>query len=324
MRRALPGALSATLLMGVAGALHAQTTPEALGWLRKIYEATQKLSYSGTFVYQQGDRSETSRITRLVERDGATERLEVLDGRPRVIVRTRDAVRCYYPGSRRVKVDRGGDLRTFPALLPEQVASLAENYTITMGETARVAGYDCRAVMLAPKDDLRYGYQLWADAATGMLLKARTVNDKGAVVEQFTFTQLDIGNVERDRLKLARIAGNWRVEDAAVVPVEGSQSGWRMAADLPGFRRVAEVRRRLRESRLVHQVVFSDGLAAVSVFIEPLEGRREPVRVGLANMGAINMYRREVANHLVTVVGETPAASVQRIGNTVEYRGPAN
>jgi negative regulator of sigma E activity len=44
--------------------------------------------------------------------------------------------------------------------------------------------------------------------------------------------------------------------------------------------------------------------------------------MGLASMGAVNVYTREVANHLVTVVGEAPAASVQRIGNTVSYRPP--
>ena len=68
--------------------------------------------------------------------------------------------------------------------------------------------------------------------------------------------------------------------------------------------------------------MYSDGLAAVSVFIEPLEGRRDPVRTGLANAGAINIYTREVANHMVTVVGEAPAVSVQRIADAVEYRRP--
>ena len=82
------------------------------------------------------------------------------------------------------------------------------------------------------------------------------------------------------------------------------------------------MKRRLGESRSAGQVVYSDGLAAVSVFIESLEGRSDPVRTGLASMGAIHIYTREVANHMVTVVGEAPAASVQRIANAVEYRRP--
>jgi sigma-E factor negative regulatory protein RseB len=95
-----------------------------------------------------------------------------------------------------------------------------------------------------------------------------------------------------------------------------------MGADLPGFRKVIEVTRMLRETQPVGQVVFSDGLAAVSVFIEPLAGRADTPPMGLASVGAVNVYTREVANHLVTVVGETPAVSVQRIGNAVAYHPP--
>jgi sigma-E factor negative regulatory protein RseB len=76
----------------------------------------------------------------------------------------------------------------------------------------------------------------------------------------------------------------------------------------------------LRDAHPVGQMVFSDGLAAVSVFIEPIPVQAAQSRIGISSMGAVNVYTREVANHLVTVVGETPAASVQRIGNTVEYR----
>ena len=95
-----------------------------------------------------------------------------------------------------------------------------------------------------------------------------------------------------------------------------------MRADLPGFRKVVEIRRMLRDSQPVGQVVYSDGLAAVSIFIEPIAGRTEAPRLGLASVGAVNVYTREVANHLVTVVGEAPAASVQRMGNRVEFRRP--
>jgi sigma-E factor negative regulatory protein RseB len=99
-----------------------------------------------------------------------------------------------------------------------------------------------------------------------------------------------------------------------------SRDGWSVGAELPGFRKIVEIRRMLRNAQPVAQMVYSDGLAAVSVFIEPLTGRTEAARIGIASMGAVNVYTREVANHLVTVVGEAPAASVQRIGNTVQYR----
>jgi len=299
-----------------AGAAEAQS-PETLGWLRKMYDASQKLSYSGTFVYQQGARSETSRITR--HGAGDIERLEVLDGRPREIVRTRDTVRCYLPDRQVVKVERRAADRNFPALVPEQVGALARHYDISLGETRRIAGFDCQAVLLTPKDNLRYGYKLYADASTGMLLRAVTVDASGETIEQFSFTQLSIGNVTREMVRTRHSAGGWRIDHAEASPAQ--LAGWSLSAELPGFRKIVELKRRLGESRPVGQMVYSDGLAAVSVFIEPLDAaRKEAQRTGLASVGAIHIYTREVANHMVTVVGEAPAVSVQRIANAVEYR----
>ena len=51
------GAYALTLAL-ISGAVQAQA-PETLAWLRKIQDAAQKLSYSGTFVYQSAGRSET-------------------------------------------------------------------------------------------------------------------------------------------------------------------------------------------------------------------------------------------------------------------------
>lgn len=313
-------ALGAVLLCAAAGL--AQAAPDALDWLRKIHQATEKLSYTGIFVYQQAGRTETSRISRLADADGGVEKLEVLDGVPREILRTRDEIRCYLPESQTVKVDRRRDQRGFPALLPQQVTGLAEHYAITKGQVQRVAGFDCQVLVLTPKDDFRYGYELWADQRTGMLLKARAFDGSGKTVEQFTFTQLTIGSFPRERLRPLRAARGWRVEQAGVAPADLARSGWTMAADLPGYRKIVEIRRMLRDAQPVGQVVYTDGLAAVSVFIEPIAGRTEPARLGLASMGALNVYTREVAEHLVTVMGDAPAESVQRIGNTVEYRRP--
>lgn len=305
------------LLALSAGLAHAQS-PEALAWLRKIHDATQRLSYTGTFVYQHGGWSEASRITRNAAAD--IERLEVLDGAPREIVRTRDTVKCYLPDSRVVKVDRRSADRSFPALLPERIGTLAQHYDIELGETRRIAGFDCQTVVLGPKDNLRYGYRLYADVKSGMLLKAVTFDPEGNEVEQFMFTQLVIGGVSRQQVRPSHAAREWRVEDTGAQPAH--LAGWGLSAELPGFRKIVELKRVIGRSRPAGQMVYSDGLAAVSVFIEPMEGRQDPVQTGMASVGAIHIYTREVANHMVTVVGEAPAASVQRIGNAVEYHQP--
>ncbi|HYD55684.1 MAG TPA: MucB/RseB C-terminal domain-containing protein [Burkholderiales bacterium] len=310
----------ALALVIAASATFAQAQPpEALAWLRKVHDATQGLSYKGTFVYQQDGRTETSRITRYAGPGGGTEKLEVMDGVPREIVRTREGVRCYFPDSQVVKVDRRTPERDFPGLLPERVTALARYYELSLGGRHRVAGFECQEIVLKPKDDLRYGQRLYADTRTGMLLKAVTVDAAGRPIEQFTFTELTLGGVTKDMVKPRHSAASWRIEDAAAAPAQ--LPGWSLSRELPGFRKVVELKRRLGEARPVGQMVYSDGLAAVSVFIEPLEGRPS-VRTGLASMGAIHIYTREVADHMVTVVGEAPALSVQRIADAVEYRRP--
>jgi sigma-E factor negative regulatory protein RseB len=318
----LSRALGALVLCAAASWAHAQTSPDAVAWLRRIYQATEQLSYTGTFVYQQGERTETSRIAHLAGASGGTEKLEVLEGAAREILRTRNEIRCYLPDRHLVKVEPRGDPRAFPAVLPEQVTALSEYYAITMGHTGRIAGFDCQAVELKPLDEMRYGYRLWADTRSGMLLKAQTFKPDGAIVEQFTFAQLDIGAVARDRLRPPRMAKKWRVEQAAVAPADLASMGWQLEPAVPGFRKVVEIRRMLRDSEPVDQVVFSDGLAAISVFIEPKSKRTEASRDGLSGMGAVNVVTRHIADHLVTVVGETPVVSVQRIADGVSYKKP--
>jgi sigma-E factor negative regulatory protein RseB len=309
-----------------AGALLAQgvQAQDGAGWLQRIYNASQKLSYAGTFVYQHGGQSETSRITRVVESTGARERLEALDGVPREILRTGDDVVCYLPTSMTMKVDKQPGVRSVPAILPEKPKDLTENYTIRKGEVERIAGHDCQVLVLEPKDNLRYGHKLWADVGTGMLLKAKTFNDHNEVMEQFAFTQVQIGgHIDREQLK-SRFArkGQWHVEDAVASEANLSQAGWTIRNQPPGFRKVTEMTRTLGGLPGVGHIVLSDGLAAVSVFIEPSAVKPVPLPSDSARQGAINVYVRQLGAHRIVVVGEAPAQSVRSIGNAVEYRKP--
>jgi len=309
-------------LLPASGAL-AQTDPVALQWLERIYTATQTLSYTGIFVYHHGQQVETSRITHVVEASGPRERLEALDGVPREIIRTRDEVVCYLPGSMKVKIDRQPGQLGFPRILPAQIKELGENYHITRTGTERVGGYNCQIISLQPKDRMRYGHRLCADVSTGMLLKAKTFNENNEMVEQFAFTELKIGGaIARDQLKsrYLRESRGWRVEDSAAENANLAEAGWSMRARPPGFRTVTELVRTLGGTSGVGHIVLSDGLAAVSVFIEPT-GNKQPVpQAGLVRQGAMNVYTRQVGNHWITVVGEAPLESVKYIANAVEYR----
>jgi len=323
MRSVLLAAAFAAGTVTCSGAALAQGS-DALQWLQRIYSATERLSYTGTFVYQHGEQVETSRITRIVDASGVHERLETLDGTPREIVRVNEEVKCYLPQTMTLKIDRQLDTRPFPAMRADPRA-LAEHYTIRKAETERIAGHDCQAIVLEPKDKLRYGHKLWADVATGMLVKAKTLNERNEVIEQFAFTQLQIGGrIGKDQVK-SRFAGkgrDWRIESTGMVPADLAQHGWLLGPLPAGYRKVTEMRRNVGASTDVGHIVLSDGLAAVSVFIEPLTSKTPQTPLGLSRLGAMNLYIRRVHEHLVTVVGEVPAESVRLIANAVEHRRP--
>jgi sigma-E factor negative regulatory protein RseB len=261
----------------------------------------------------------------LVSSSGPVEKLEILDGVPREIIRNRDQVICYLPSTATIKIDKQGGRQSFPLILPAQLKGLSENYEVRKGEMERVAGFDCQVIVLEPKDKLRYGHKLCAETATGMLLKAKTYNDRNEMLETFAFTQLRIGGyIDRGRVKarFAVQARDWRVEDSGATVADLAQAGWTVPLQLPGFRKVTEMTRTLNGASGVGHIVFSDGLAAVSVFIEPESARNASRRPGLSRQGAINIFARQLDNHWVTVVGEAPPESVKQFANAVEHRKP--
>src|SRR5574341_2565686 len=151
---------------------------EGVAWLTKMANASRRLNYSGTFVYQHADRIETSRIVHFVNPAGGEfEKLETLDGPAREVIRTNDQVTCYLPNAKNVIVEKRS-ARRFPALFPEQLSGVSDNYVVVVGGTDRVAGLECQVVVLEPKDRLRYGHQFCAETASGLPLRARTLSEK--------------------------------------------------------------------------------------------------------------------------------------------------
>ncbi|MBA4142425.1 MAG: MucB/RseB C-terminal domain-containing protein [Nitrosospira sp.] len=297
------------------------SSPDALRWLQKIAAAPRQHNYVGTFVYSSGNNIETSRIVHLVDEDGEHEKSEVLDGPPREIIRNNDEMRCYLPDSKTVVTEKRWLRKVFPALLPQPLSNLDDNYVVRKGGQERVSGFLCQVIELEPRDDKRYGQKLWVDAHTGLLLKA-TVMDKGRVVEQFVFTDLKIGGkIDKELLKsrYAAKTADWRTTNLVSSTVGSGKLGWQVEDSPPGFRKIIEMKRNLSgTSRPVGQIALSDGLAAVSVFIEPLSGNSSPPVEGLYHSrGAISIYTRTVGDNVITTVGEVPPATVMQIGNSV-------
>jgi len=173
---------------------------------------------------------------------------------------------------------------------------------------------------LVPRDALRYGYRLCVESASGLLLKSQMVNDQSDVLEQVAFTDVRIGErIDRARLKPAWSTEGWAVERSDYRRVDLAKAGWVVPAP-NGFRRTKEIIRRMG-TRDAMQVVFSDGLATVSVFIEP-GAELKPLTEGVQMMGPTAAYSRRVGDALVTVVGEVPPAAVRGVAGSVEFNGP--
>lgn len=303
--------------------LAAQAQGDAMQWLQRAGQAAQKLSYTGTFVYRSGNVAETSRITHLIDAAGEAERLEVLDGSPREVVRINDEVKCYLPENRTIIVERRLARRSFPALLPVSFGgSIGENYVVKKGAAGRVAGLDTQSVLIEPRDDLRYGHQWWVDAQSGLLVKASLIGERGEALETFAFTELRIGGpIDRDVIKpSARMnIHDWRVQQSRATDSKADESAWNFRATLPGFRKISGMKRQARaDASPGTHWVFSDGLAAISVFIDPIAEPQQ--ETGLFKMGAVNVYKRLLGDYLVVVMGDVPHATLQRLGDGIEAR----
>lgn len=321
------------VFVGLAGPLlAAESTPldvsqDGVALLKKMASASRRLNYSGTFVYQHAGQNETSRIVHFVNPAGGEfEKLETLDGPAREVIRTNDQVTCYLPDTKTVLIEKRST-RRFPALLPEQLSGVADNYVVSVTGMDRVAGYDCRVVLLEPKDKLRYGHQFCAEAGSGLPLRSRTLSEKNQLLEAFAFTELRIGgSFSRDqvRSRYAARSKEWKVDHSALAITDvPADTGWSLTRQPTGFKKLTELKRSIAgRAGMVSHIVYSDGLAAVSVFIEPLPKAR-PAR-SLSHQGAVNIYIRPIADHMVTVLGEAPAATVMQIANSLEFRGVAS
>jgi len=321
--RMLRGSIAqlAFVLVLLAGAQPARAESVA-EWLDRVALAARKLNYVGTIVYQHAGHVETSRLVHLNEGGVETEKLVNLDGPTREVIRTQGEVRCFYPDAKIVRIEPRTFRNAFPSLSPLQQRSLAEFYEFSEGETGRVAGMEAQAYIFKPKDGLRYGHKFWAEIGTGLLLKARIIDEKNEVVEQFAFTDVILGaRVDREMVKPSwpPAPPDWKVLQAGPDDVDVTNTGWTIAKLPPGFVKIGEGFRKLRGKRAqVAHLVFSDGLVAVSVFVEPTGAATHPT--GTLQQGGVNVYIRQLDDQMVTVLGEAPPATVRQFAYSIGRR----
>ncbi|HET9671144.1 MAG TPA: MucB/RseB C-terminal domain-containing protein [Casimicrobiaceae bacterium] len=293
-----------------------------MSWLARAAEAARELDYVGTIVYQTGPQVKSAHIVHLYADHREQAKLVNLDGPAREVVRNGAELRSYYPDAKLMRVVPATFRNVFPSILPEQQQSLSRYYRFKVMGEDRVGGRPVQAVVFEPKDDYRYEHRFWSDAKTGLLLKARVINERGEAIEQFSFSELTI-NATIDPSMVAptwpTVPADWQVLESPTGDVVPQDTGWSVSRVPPGFAKIMEGWRKLRgRAGPVAHLVFSDGLVSISVFVAPVTASSLPA--GALQQAGLNAYSVRQDDRLITVLGEAPPATIRQIATSVVHR----
>ncbi|WP_210398988.1 MucB/RseB C-terminal domain-containing protein [Steroidobacter denitrificans] len=311
------------LLVSAAGARGDDGDREARAWLERMSQAISTRNYDGRFFHLRGSSSETMRIIHRVDRGRVTERLVSLDGSGREVIRTQNEVICYLPDRRTVLVDRRKETGTLISTVPRYSEDLEVHYKIERGPSTKMLGRRTQIISVQPRDQFRYGYRLWLDHETAMPLKSQLCDSHGNVIEQILFAEVNF----KERIPAAALESavsgegyTWIRQDVQSPRLSRSVE-WSVMRLPAGFRLTAWRLQIVAGSNTpVQHLVYSDGLATVSVFIEPRNPDTEAMN-GLSKVGAAFAFSRRLDGHQVTAVGEVPPATVEAIAAGVTKDG---
>jgi sigma-E factor negative regulatory protein RseB len=316
------------------GAVHAAGTDSKQSemgiaeWLTRMHEASRKRAYIGTFVVSTGASMTSARIWHICDGVQQMERVEPLSGTPRSTFRRNDQVITFLPESKTAVVERREALGLFPQLLAAPDSSIAQYYSAKSGGSERVAGYDTEVVLLQPKDQLRFGYRIWNEKKSGLVVKLQTLDTDGKVVEQVAFSELQL-NAPVSMAKLTQMMNNtegYRIERQEVEKTTAGAEGWALKSPVAGFKSMSCHKRPGNPqdpaaSDKILQWVFSDGLASVSLFVETFDRRRH-VTEGVSSLGATHTLTRKLTDKAgewwLTVVGEAPLQTLNVFSQGLE------
>jgi sigma-E factor negative regulatory protein RseB len=321
--------ITARLALALAASFAAAAAADdARGLLERMEQALATRNYQGTFVHEHDGQIETLRIVHRAESQGFAERLVSLDGSGREVIRRDGELRAYFPDRGVALVESDTKAGLLFSGLRGLDSSAGQMYRLSEESPARISGRETRVLRVEPLDDMRYGYRVWVDETSAMPLKTQLHTAAGRLLEELVFTELTLpAQVADGALEPARGARHCRLLRHAAAdatePLQAADTTWD-AADLPpGFRLVANSTRRMGDDqRAVTHLVFSDGLASVSVFVEPqsrlpASGRREPAPPTMTRVGSSSAVSTEVDGHRVTAIGEVPPATVRAIAGSL-------
>ncbi len=303
---------------------------EVREWLMRIHNAASQRNFQGTFVVSSPGAVSSARISHFYEGADQFERIEPLDGQARQVLRHNGIVHTVWPFDKVALVEQREVLNSFPSLLLDGDDRIAEFYEVQAQKGERVAGHDANVLTLKPRDQYRYGYRLWAERQSGLLLRAEVLNALGEVLEVSAFSDVSIGVRSQPEMVLQpmrKLAG-YRVIKPLLQPTSLEAEGWELRKTVSGFRQLSCIRRPLEvlqgagakvPTTQVVQTVFSDGITYVSVFIEPYNSDRHP-RPVITVVGATQTLMSRRGDSWVTVVGDVPAITLRAFSSALERK----
>jgi sigma-E factor negative regulatory protein RseB len=290
-----------------------------------MHEASRQRCYHGTFVVSSNAGAMASaRVWRACDPGQEVERVEVLTGAPRSTLRRNNEVMTFMPDLKVLRMEKRESLGLFPDLLQSGEASLPEFYSAKRLGSDRVAGFDADVVHLAPRDNLRFGYRIWSEKKSGLVVKLQTLDSDGKVLEQSAFSELQLdAPIRAEKLTQLMVAPDgWRVERAEVVKTSAAVEGWALKTPVPGYAPMSCYKRPAAAGAAPQgtmQWVFSDGLASVSLFVEVYD-RQKHTQEGLFSSGATLTLTRRIQDWWLTAVGEVPALTLRTFAQNLERR----
>lgn len=319
--------LLAALGLAWVGGAFAADPGDPRDWLERMSTALSQMSYQGTFVYVQGEDVVTMRITHVSDDQGIRERLVSVSGTHREIIRDSDGVRWVMGDEHSVMQDQGFKRSIFPRLPLDNQGLAGRSYDLELGDRGRVAGRGVRVIEVLPRDEYRYGYSLWLEEDSAMLLKWVLVDSDRQPLAKLMFTDIKMGaQVDSSELDNSRPPVDYRtVESRLPTGLDAGEGAgtprWEPSRLPPGFELTAHRLARSAEGSLFEHLVYSDGLAAVSVYVET-DGVGAGQAAGLSRVGTTHAFSRSGDGVLITVVGDVPGVTVRMIADAVAPAAP--
>lgn len=318
-----PGSQKGTSQSAISSDAAARPSDVA-GWVRRLRSAAQRENYTGTLiVMSDAGRVAGSRVWHACRGDLQIERVDLLDGPARTVFRRDAQTRTFFHTSRTVLEASASASSFFPKLPAGSSDQLDAFYRVQLKGVTRVAGHDADEVWLVARDGLRFGYRIWSERRSGLVLRVQTVQQDGRVLEQASFLQVDLTTpVSFERLSTAMddVSG-YDVLPVARLQGEPVSGGWRLHSAVPGFA-LQGCRVPSRRVNTV-QCNYADGLASVSVFVESLDAGAAPQALSAWSAGATSAMAKPLdARTWLTVVGEVPSATLSLFAERLERVEP--